>query len=76
MLGYALGAQFLTRQFWTLSVWEGEAVLQQFVNEHPHHRVMRALQGKMAETRFVRWRLCGAELPPQWDDAFTRRDMA
>jgi hypothetical protein len=37
---------------------------------------MRALQGKMGETRFVRWHLRGAELLPQWEDAFTRRDMA
>jgi len=76
LLGYALRAQVLRRQFWTLSVWEGAAALQQFVHEHPHHQVMRALQGKMGETRFVRWRLRGAELPPQWDDAFARRDMA
>jgi hypothetical protein len=76
LLGYALGTQVLKREFWTLSVWEGEAALQQFVNEHPHSQVMRALEGKMGETRFIRWHLRGTELPPQWEDAFTRRDMA
>lgn len=76
LLGYALGAQVLTQQFWTMSMWEEAAVLQQFVNEHPQNQVVRALPGKMGETRFVRWRLRGVELPPQWDDAFTQRDMA
>jgi hypothetical protein len=76
LLGYSLGAQVLKREFWTLSVWGGEAALREFVIEHPHSQVMRALQGKMGETRFVRWHLRGAELPPQWEDAFTRRDMA
>jgi hypothetical protein len=76
LLGYSLRAYILERQFWTLSVWEGEAALHEFVIASPHHQVMRALQGKMGETRFVRWHLRGAELPTQWEDAFTRRDMA
>jgi hypothetical protein len=76
MLGYSLGARLLTRQFWTLSVWEGEAAIEQFVIESPHSHVMLALQEKMGETRFVRWRLRGAEFPPRWQEAFARRDAA
>jgi hypothetical protein len=76
LLGYSLCAQILKRQFWTLFVWEGEATLQQFVIEHPHSQVILVLQGKMGETRFVRWHLRGAESPPQRKDAFTRQGMA
>jgi len=75
-LGYLLRARLPTRQFWTLSVWEEEAALNQFVIESPHSHVMLALREKMGETRFVRWRLRGAEFPPQWEDAFARRDTA
>jgi hypothetical protein len=72
LLGYSLRARLLTRQFWTLSVWEGDAALDQFVFAHPHAHVMMALQGKMGRTRFVQWSLRGAELPPRWPAALAR----
>jgi len=74
VLGYALLAHVFQKEFWTLSVWEGEAALQRFVAEAPHSQVMRALQGKMGATRFVKWRMRGAELPPRWAEALARRD--
>jgi hypothetical protein len=54
LLGYSLLAHILQRQFWTLSGWEGEAALQQFVVEPPHSHVMLALREKMDQTHFVR----------------------
>jgi len=76
LLGYSLLAHLLQRQFWTLSVWEDEAALQQFVVAHPHSHVMEALQEKMGQTRFVRWRIRGAEFPPRWQEALARQDAA
>jgi hypothetical protein len=76
VLGYSLRAHILRRQFWTLSVWEGEAALRAFVVANPHAHVMTALQGKMGQTRFVRWRLQGAAYPPQWPDALAKQDPA
>ena len=76
LLGYSLRAHILQRRFWTLSVWEGEAALQQFVVEPPHRHVMRALREKMEQTHFVRWRMRGAELPPRWPEALARRGAA
>jgi hypothetical protein len=76
LLGYSLLAHILQRRFWTLSVWDGEAALQQFVIARPHGHVMRALREKIDQTRFVRWRMRGAELPPRWPDALARRDAA
>ena len=76
LLGYSLLARILKRQFWTLSVWEGEAALHQFVVDNPHGQVMTALQGKMDQTHFVRWNMRGSEFPPRWRDALTRRDTA
>jgi len=57
LLGYSLLARVLRRQFWTLSVWEGEAALQQFVVENPHGQVMRALQQKLGSDK-CRYSLC------------------
>ena len=76
LLGYSLLAHILQRQFWTLSVWEDEAALQQFVVASPHSYVMRALQEKMSQTRFVRWRMRGAEFPPRWQEALARQAPA
>jgi heme-degrading monooxygenase HmoA len=76
VLGYALLARLLQRQFWTLSVWEDETALQQFVVAPPHSHVMQALREKMGQTRFVRWRLRGAEFPPRWPEALARQDAA
>ena len=76
VLGYSLLARIRKRQFWTLSVWEGEAALHQFVVENPHGHVMTALQGKMDQTHFMRWSMRGSEFPPRWQDALARRDTA
>ncbi len=73
VLGYSLMAHLLNKRFWTLSVWEGEADLRRFVNEIPHSRVMEALEDKMDQTHFVRWRIHGSEYPPRWQEAFERR---
>ena len=76
LLGYSLRARILKRQFWTLSVWDGEAALHQFVIENPHGQVMTALREKMDRTRFVRWSIRGSESPPGWREALTRRGTA
>ncbi len=76
LLGYSLRAHIRRRQFWTLSAWEGEAALHQFVVENPHGYVMTALREKMEQTRFVRWAVRGSEFPPRWRDAFARRHAA
>jgi hypothetical protein len=76
LVGYSLLARIRKRQFWTLSVWEGEATLRQFVIENPHGQVMRALQGKMDQTRFLRWSMRASEFPPRWQEALTRRGTA
>jgi hypothetical protein len=76
LLGYSLLARILKRQFWTLSVWEGEASLHQFIVENPHGQVMMALREEMDQTRFVRWSIRGSEFPPRWREAFARRGAA
>lgn len=74
LLGYSLMARLRRRQFWTLSVWEGEAALRRFVAGSPHGQVMLTLRDKMEQTNFIRWRMQGTEFPPRWQEAFARRD--
>jgi heme-degrading monooxygenase HmoA len=72
LLGYSLQAEFRARRFWTLSVWEDEAALMRFVNEPPHERVMGMLATRMDPTKFARWMVTAAAVPPGWDDAKRR----
>ncbi len=72
VLGYSLLAQIPRKQFWTLSVWESESALQNFVVSPPHQHVMRSLRGKMGPTRFARWTIRGSEFPPRWQESLAK----
>src|SRR6267143_1201937 len=68
LIGYSLRAQLLGKKAWTLSVWEDEPALNDFVGKSPHVNTMRKVS--LGEARkFVRWKLLGSEVPPKWDDA-------
>jgi hypothetical protein len=72
LIGYSLEAQVAARRFWTLSAWEDEGTLQQFVHASPHAEIMTAIVPHMDTTRFIRWKVKGSELPLGWDDAMKR----
>ena len=72
LIGYSLHAQPLHRRFWTLSVWADQQSLMNFVREIPHGKIMQALQPHMDKTQFVQWKLTGAEVPPDWNQAKAR----
>ena len=67
ILGYALRAKPLDRDFWTLSAWLDEKSLMDFAVRIPHSRVMKALAPLMGSTRFIRWRIAGSDVPLRWD---------
>ena len=70
--GYSVQAQILRRRFWTLSAWETEAALVEFVRRAPHSDVMRALAGQMGKTSITKWKVKGSELPLDWAAAKKR----
>ena len=72
LVGYSLLARLWRRQFWTLSVWENEQALTDFVDAVPHRTVMHALQPDMGETQFLRWTIRGDVYPPSWKAALAR----
>jgi len=72
LIGYSLHAQPLHRRFWTLSVWADQQSLMNFVREIPHGKIMQALRPHMDKTQFVQWKLTGAEVPPDWNQAKAR----
>ena len=73
LIGYALDANVLNRDFWTLSVWEDEESLRRFVQRNPHGRVMTDLLPHMGQTDFLPFKVDGSSIPPDWED--TKRRM-
>lgn len=51
LIGYTLRARPLTRKYWTLSVWEDDTALRQFMRTPPHVQVMTSLKPFMGPRR-------------------------
>ncbi|HEY2823220.1 MAG TPA: hypothetical protein VGJ06_19410 [Candidatus Acidoferrum sp.] len=71
-IGYTMRAKLLSRRFWTLSVWDNDKALMEFVAKVPHGEAMKQIAPYMDKTNFWRWKLPSAEIPPRWDDAMRR----
>jgi hypothetical protein len=69
LVGYSMMAKIFSHRFWTLSVWNDQKSLTDFVIKFPHVKAMKDLRGKMGQTRFAKWTIKGSDLPPKWDDA-------
>jgi len=74
LIGYSLLAHPIAKNFWTLSAWENEKALNDFVRKAPHSRVAMAMLPHMdqTKTKFVRWSVRGSELPLKWKEALRR----
>jgi quinol monooxygenase YgiN len=72
VVGFALLARPLRKQYATLSVWADEQALQAFANAEPHRRLMQALAPDMGPTRFVRWAVNGSDGRPSWREGLDR----
>jgi hypothetical protein len=72
VIGYGMRAKLLSRQFWTLSVWENQNALMDFVKRVPHGEAMKAMISHMGPTKFTQWKIPGAAVPPKWDEAIGR----
>ena len=72
LIGYDLKAKFLNRHFWTLSVWENEDALNEFVRKIPHSQTMKDLRPHLGKTNVVSWKIEGSAVPPTWEEAYNR----
>jgi hypothetical protein len=69
LIGYSLAAELMLKRFWTLSVWEDQQSLMDFVREIPHSRIMQELAPHMEKTQFTRWNVRASEIPIPWATA-------
>src|SRR3989475_10574197 len=68
LIGYSLRAQLLGKKAWTVSVWEDERALIEFVGKSPHVDTMKKV-GLGAERKFVRWNVLGCDIRPHREDS-------
>ena len=72
VIGFALLACPLAKQYATLSLWRDEDALAAFAGAEPHRGLMSELSPEMGPTKFVRWTMRGADGRPSWRDALQR----
>jgi heme-degrading monooxygenase HmoA len=72
LIGYSLDAKPFSKKFWTLSVWEDQQSLNNFVRQIPHSQVMQALAPHMDKTQFAQWTVTHTDIPPNWSAAKAR----
>ena len=69
LVGYTLRARPLAREYWTLSVWQDEAALREFMRTAPHVSLMKSLRPVMGPTKFVQWVIKAEHGQPSWAGA-------
>jgi hypothetical protein len=72
VIGFALLARPLRKQYATLSMWTGDDALARFTGAAPHRELVHQLAPEMGSTKFVRWTIRGAQGRPSWDEALQR----
>lgn len=72
VIGYSFRAKLISRNFWTLSVWENEQSLMDFVTRIPHGEAMKAMIPHMGPTKFTQWKVNASALPLRWEEAIKR----
>lgn len=72
LIGYSLRAKPIARQYWTLSAWESQDALDEFVRALPHGDVMASIKPAMGTTAFVTWSAAGTAVPLSWTEAVNR----
>jgi hypothetical protein len=72
LVGYTLRAKPLARDYWTLSVWNDGAALEQFMRTPPHVGVMSSVKPHMGPTKFVQWKITPSDGRPDWTGALER----
>ena len=72
LIGYSVYAQLMRKRFWTVSVWEDDLALMDFVQAAPHGRIMSQLAPHMGKTRFDQWTVHAEDIPMDWAAARQR----
>jgi hypothetical protein len=77
IVGWSLGTNLPTLEFFTLSAWEDAASLRSFVEAGDHGAALQKFARDMRQDSiFVQFTVAGRDLPLVWRDAVAREDAA
>ncbi|MDX1958258.1 MAG: DUF3291 domain-containing protein [Leptospiraceae bacterium] len=68
-LGISIRRQLFQRKAWTMTVWESEEDMDNFVYSGTHKKAMKDAFDAMVSTRFARVELTFKEIPISWEKA-------
>jgi hypothetical protein len=68
LVGYSLLGELAGKTFWTFSVWEKRADLDNFARTNPHSRIIQRLRPKMGHGVFEFETVEGSRLPWGWEE--------
>jgi quinol monooxygenase YgiN len=71
IIGFSLKAHPLSKDYWTVSVWEDDESISKYVQTSPHSQIMKKMQGAMGKTAFTTWEVNTNEIPIDWTTALT-----
>lgn len=72
LLWYALRADLVPNEYWTVSAWRSDAALTAFVRAEPHAGIMRHRRGSLTGFESARWTVPASELPIAHDEIVAR----
>lgn len=76
LIGFSMRAKPLSKNYWTLSLWESERVMGAYIHTPPHLNVMQSMHRKMGQTAFVSWKVESNVQTLSWSDALERKTQA
>ena len=75
VVGWSLGLNLPSLEFYTLSAWESATDLRSFLGSGPHGQGVEKFASSMRrESIFVQFSVLGRDLPLQWKDGLRRQD--
>jgi hypothetical protein len=75
VVGWSLAADLPKLEFFTLSAWEDDSSLRDFVAAAPHHDAFSKFAGGMRQkSLLVSFPVLGRDLPLKWKDAIALQD--
>ena len=69
LVGYSMRRQIIGNQAWTMTVWEDESSLRDFVSSPAHQDAMRQALPILEDVAFARVELSANEIPMTWEQA-------
>lgn len=73
LIGFSMRAKPLSKNYWTLSLWESERAMGAYIHTSPHLTVMKSMRGRMGQTAFVSWKVSADVHCLSWSDALERK---